>query len=159
MNPQQAKALLERELPGIIERVATAKNQFKNYSVLSVFGSQNEIYETCKLLSLYAYQMEALVIKQGIIEMGLPEIAEDFYHSAAAPNNMQSILKENADTLKSYCKVFGKNIDSAFQEISDYSNSYLMFLAKDAQGAKQFVPQMYLASRGTIISVAHPWRQ
>ena len=159
MNPQQAKSLLERELPGIIERVAIAKKQFDNYSVLSVFNSQNEIYETCKSLSLYAYQIEAIAIRYSIIEMGLPEIAEDFYYSAAVPKNMQSIIKENADTLKSYCKLFGKNVDAAFQEISDHSNKYLMFLAEDAQGTKQFVPQMYLASKGTIISVPHPWRQ
>jgi hypothetical protein len=159
MNPQQAKALLNRELPGILERVALAKKQFNNYSVLSVFNSENQIYEICKSLSLYAYQIEAVVIKHTIVEMGLPEIAEDFFHSAADPRNMQSILKENADTLKSYCKLFGKEVDVAFQEISDYSNKYLMFLAEDAQSEKKFVPQMYLASKGTIISVRHPWRQ
>ncbi len=69
MNPQKAKALLERDLPGIIERVAIAKKQFENFSVLSVFSSQNEIYETCKSLSLYAYQIEAIALKHTIIEM------------------------------------------------------------------------------------------
>ena len=159
MNQQQAKAILEQELPGIIERISVAKKQFESYSVLSVFNSQNEIYETCKSLSLYAYQIEAVVIKHSIIEMGLQEIAEDFFYSAAEPKNMQSILIENTETLKSYCKLFGKNIDSAFQEISDCTNDYLMFLAEDAQGARQFVPKMYLASKGTVFSVIHPWQQ
>jgi hypothetical protein len=159
MDPQKAKALLELELPGIIERVAIAKKHFSNYSLQSGFTSQIEVYEICKSLAFYAYQIESVVIKQGIIQMGLPEIAEDFFHSAAFPNNMQTVLKENSDTLKSYCNSFGKNIDDAFQEISNYSNEYLLFLANDAQTAKQFVPQMYLATKGTIMSVNHPWRQ
>ena len=66
-------------------------------------------------------------------------------------------LKENTDTVQSNCKLFGKKVDAVFQEISDYSNNYLLFLAEDANGAKQYVPQMYLATKGTIMSVGHPW--
>jgi protein associated with RNAse G/E len=125
MKHQKAKALLETELPGIIEKVAVAKKQFDNYSLMSVFNSQIEVYEICKSLSFYAYQIETVVIKQGIIQMGLPEIAEDFFHSAAYPNNMQSILKENADTLKSYCKLFGKKIDNAFLDSLLHHDAHL----------------------------------
>lgn len=157
MSPQEAKRIIEKEFPGIVERIMTAKNQFEKYAMLNVFESENRVNEIIRLLALYAYQVEAIIIKQSINDMGLHEVAKDFYYSAAHPENMNNILKENTDTLQSNCKLFGKNIDAVFQEIRDYSNKYLLFLAEDANRAKQYVPQMYLATKGTIMSVGHPW--
>lgn len=158
MNPQEAKIILEKEMPGIIERIMKAKKQFDNHATLNVIESIDAIYETSRLLALYAYQVETIIIKHSIINMGLPEVAEDFYYSAASPENMKSIIKENTETVQSHCKLFGKKVDAVFEEICDYSNKYLLFLAEDAQGAKQYVPQIYLATKGTIYSTVHPWR-
>ena len=157
MSPQEAKVILEKEMPGIVDRIMMAKNQFDKHATLNIFESEDAITETSRLLALYAYQVETIIIKQSITDMGLHEVAEDFYYSAAHPENMNNILKENTDTVQSNCKLFGKKVDAVFQEISDYSNNYLLFLAEDANGAKQYVPQMYLATKGTIMSVGHPW--
>jgi hypothetical protein len=159
MNPQEARIVLEKEMPGLIERIMKAKKQFDNHAILNVFETLDAINETSRLLALYAYQVEAIIIKYSIINMGLPEVAEDFYYSAASPESMKSIIKENTDTVQSHCKLFGKKVDAVFQEICDYSNKYLLFLAEDAQGAKHYVPKTYLATKGTIYSIAHPWRQ
>jgi hypothetical protein len=159
MNPQEAKIILEKEMPGIIERIMKAKKEFDNHAILNVFESKDVINESSRLLALYAYQVEAIIIKHSIINKGLPEVAEDFYYSAASPENMKSIVKENTDTVQSNCKLFGKKVDAVFQEICDNSNKYLLFLAEDAHGAKQYVPQTYLATKGTIYSTVHPWRQ
>jgi hypothetical protein len=158
MSPQEAKIILENEMPGIVERIMNAKKQFDNHAILNVFESKDVINETSRSLALYAYQVEAIIIKQSIIDMGLLEVAEDFYYSAASPENMKSIIKENTDSVQSHCKLFGKKVDAVFQEICDYSNKYLLFLAEDAQGAKQYVPQTYLATKGTVFSTTHPWR-
>lgn len=158
MNPQEAKIILENEMPGIIERIMQAKKQFDNHAILNVFESKDVIIETSKLLALYAYQVEAIIIKHSIMDMGYQEIAEDFYYSAASPENMKSIINDNTDTVQSHCGLFSKKVDAVFQEICDYSNKYLLFLAEDAQGAKQYLPQTYLATKGTIYSIEHPWR-
>jgi hypothetical protein len=157
MNSQEAKIILEKNLPGIVDRIMNAKKQFDNNAILSVFESKDSINKTSELLALYAYQVETVIIKQSIIKMGFPDVAEDFYYSAASPENMKSIINENANTVKSNCKLFGKKVDVVFQEISNSSNEYLIFLAEDAQGAKRFVPQTYLASKGTVFKVGHPW--
>ena len=158
MSPQEAKINLENEIPGIVERIIKAKKQFDNHAILNVFESKDIINESSRLLALFAYQVETIIIKQSMIDMGLTELAEDFYYSAASANNMNSIIKENTDTIQSHCTLFGKKVDVVFQEISDYSSKYLLLLAEDAEGSKQYVPKEYLATKGTVISIGHPWR-
>ena len=118
-----------------------AKTQFNNNSVSNVFQPENIINDASKMLALYAYELEKLVLKRVLLEAGHEEIADDFDKSASFPKHRDNIINENISIIQSSCKLFGEHIDIVFNKVRDNFNEYLEFLVEDAAGPKRFVNQ------------------
>jgi hypothetical protein len=132
---------IENDLAELVNKIMDTKAKYKNASVLNILSKQKEINEESKLLAIYGYELEKLILKKVIVENGQNMIAQDFDKSAIFPKHMKGIIDENTEIIQSNCKIFGKSIDKVFNEVRDNYHQYLNFLAEDAAGPKNFVNQ------------------
>lgn len=132
---------IENDLSELVNKIMDTKAKYKNASILNALSKQKEINEESKLLAIYGYELEKLILKKVIVENGQNMIAQDFDKSASFPKHMKGIIDENTEIIQSNCKILGKHIDKVFNEVRDNYHQYLKFLAEDAAGPKNFVNQ------------------